>query len=290
MNMRLFNTKDVACREPQPLPRRQGDSPRLCARLRCSSSGVQGLEAGGRRPVSTSSMLLSQGSRGLEQYQVEQGNEVTRSTVLVACDLVVAVAIAIQGREHDAEGASPLAEEDEQVMPQRLLGEEEASVHASQVHILQEQRAQRQGVSLQRSIGAVGEMDPAISQISPSPAHRHITMRFCGFFVVLCLTISTVWGLTCYECVVSTEPCSTVSTCETVPLIPLDRCFSLIARDRLAIGHTGQIPGLTAKGCISSSLCISPITCCEGDLCNNAKYIGPSFFLMVLSSAALYFL
>ena len=47
---------------------------------------------------------------------------------MVACDLVVAVAIAIQGREHDAEGAGPLAEEDEQVVPQRLLREEEASV------------------------------------------------------------------------------------------------------------------------------------------------------------------
>ncbi|KAG7267513.1 hypothetical protein CRUP_003412 [Coryphaenoides rupestris] len=60
---RLFSTSDVACRDPQPLPRRHGDRPRLCARLRCSSSGVQGLEAGGRSPVSSSSMLLSQGSR-----------------------------------------------------------------------------------------------------------------------------------------------------------------------------------------------------------------------------------
>lgn len=48
--------------------------------------------------------------------------------VLVARDLMVAVAIAVQRREHDAERTSPLAEEDEQVVPQRLLGEQEASV------------------------------------------------------------------------------------------------------------------------------------------------------------------
>lgn len=61
MNMRLLSTSDVACREPHPLPFRLGDM--LWPWPRVSSSGVQGLEAGGMSPVSSSSMLLSQGSR-----------------------------------------------------------------------------------------------------------------------------------------------------------------------------------------------------------------------------------
>ena len=39
-----------------------------------------------------------------------------QGAVLVSRDLMIPVAVAIQGREHDAEGAGPLAEEDEQVM------------------------------------------------------------------------------------------------------------------------------------------------------------------------------
>lgn len=41
---------------------------------------------------------------------------------------MVAVAVAIEGGEHDAEWSGPLAEEDEEVMPQRLLREEKAPV------------------------------------------------------------------------------------------------------------------------------------------------------------------
>lgn len=41
---------------------------------------------------------------------------------------MVAVTVAIEGREHDAEGPGPLAEEDEEVVSQRLLGEEETPV------------------------------------------------------------------------------------------------------------------------------------------------------------------
>lgn len=51
-----------------------------------------------------------------------------QSTVLVASDLVVAVAVAIEGSEHDAEGPGPLAEEDEEMVPQGLLREEESPV------------------------------------------------------------------------------------------------------------------------------------------------------------------
>lgn len=51
-----------------------------------------------------------------------------QSTVLVASDLVVAVAVAIERSEHDAEGPGPLAEEDEEMVPERLLREEEPPV------------------------------------------------------------------------------------------------------------------------------------------------------------------
>lgn len=51
-----------------------------------------------------------------------------QGAVLVPGDLVVPVTVAVQGREHDAEGAGPLTEEDEEMMPQRLLGEQEAPV------------------------------------------------------------------------------------------------------------------------------------------------------------------
>lgn len=41
---------------------------------------------------------------------------------------MVAVAVAIKGCEHDAEGPGPLAEEDEEMVPQRLLREEKPPV------------------------------------------------------------------------------------------------------------------------------------------------------------------
>lgn len=41
---------------------------------------------------------------------------------------MVAVAVALQWGEHDAEWTSPLAEENEEVMTQTLLREEEASL------------------------------------------------------------------------------------------------------------------------------------------------------------------
>lgn len=50
------------------------------------------------------------------------------SAVLVASDLVVAVTVTIERSEHDTEGSRPLAEEDEEMVSQRLLGEKEAPV------------------------------------------------------------------------------------------------------------------------------------------------------------------
>lgn len=50
------------------------------------------------------------------------------STVLVASDLMVAVTVTVEGSKHDTEGSGPLAEEDEEMMSQRLLREEKAPV------------------------------------------------------------------------------------------------------------------------------------------------------------------
>lgn len=41
---------------------------------------------------------------------------------------MVAVAVTIEGSEHDTEGSSPLAEENEEMVSQRLLREEKAPV------------------------------------------------------------------------------------------------------------------------------------------------------------------
>lgn len=47
---------------------------------------------------------------------------------MVASDLVVAVTVTIKGSEHDTEGSSPLAEEDEEMVSKRLLREKKAPV------------------------------------------------------------------------------------------------------------------------------------------------------------------
>ena len=51
-----------------------------------------------------------------------------QSTVLMSVDLHVAVAVAVQGREHDAEGPRPVAEQHEQAVSQGLLGEDGAAL------------------------------------------------------------------------------------------------------------------------------------------------------------------
>lgn len=47
---------------------------------------------------------------------------------MISCDLVIPVTVAVQGGEHDTERASPLTEEDEEVMSQALLWKQEAPV------------------------------------------------------------------------------------------------------------------------------------------------------------------
>lgn len=49
-------------------------------------------------------------------------------TILVSCNLMVSVTVSIQRGEHNAEGSCPLAEQDEKMVPQALLGEEKPSV------------------------------------------------------------------------------------------------------------------------------------------------------------------
>ena len=56
------------------------------------------------------------------------GTTYLECTVLIASDLMVAVTVTVKGGEHNTEGSSPLAEENEEMMPQRLLREEEAPV------------------------------------------------------------------------------------------------------------------------------------------------------------------
>ncbi|CAL8250925.1 unnamed protein product [Boreogadus saida] len=104
-------------------------------------------------------------------------------------------------------------------------------------------------------------------------------MGFVCVFFVLSLTISTVGGLSCYSC--AAKPLSSKDCLEKVDCASnMDHCYSQ------------KSDGYATKGCLSSALCLTGATqgCCSSDLCNNAKNIGSSFILLLLSTAALYFL
>ncbi|XP_030213528.1 ly6/PLAUR domain-containing protein 6-like [Gadus morhua] len=105
-------------------------------------------------------------------------------------------------------------------------------------------------------------------------------MGYVCILFVLSLTISTAGGIKCYSCVLTEDPLSCLKT-EECP--SMDRCYSLDLT-----GHGG---GLT-KGCLPSVACaLGPVgACCEGDLCNLGNATGSSFILLLLSTAALYFL
>uniref|UniRef100_A0A3Q1G6T4 UPAR/Ly6 domain-containing protein n=1 Tax=Acanthochromis polyacanthus TaxID=80966 RepID=A0A3Q1G6T4_9TELE len=85
---------------------------------------------------------------------------------------------------------------------------------------------------------------------------------------------STAYGLRCYNCVTN-DP----STCTDIVTCPagFDRCASLTAA------------GVTTKTCMPTDLCISPMKCCQGNLCNGAIPTGPSVLLLLLSSAIITF-
>ncbi|XP_014834834.1 PREDICTED: CD59 glycoprotein-like isoform X1 [Poecilia mexicana] len=82
--------------------------------------------------------------------------------------------------------------------------------------------------------------------------------------LVLFVTFSVASGLRCYTCVTSDpNACTNVETC----LDGFDRCSSL------------QIAGLIVKSCMPKAECISPIQCCDRDLCNGALLSGKGAIL-----------
>ncbi|XP_047449116.1 lymphocyte antigen 6G-like [Mugil cephalus] len=96
-----------------------------------------------------------------------------------------------------------------------------------------------------------------------------VTMKLYGA-LILFLTVSTAWGLRCYECAgSSSSSCTDVLTCPD----GFDKCMSVEAL------------GLVTKSCGRSDLCISPIKCCGTDLCNSAIPTGPSVIMLLVSSA-----
>uniref|UniRef100_A0A3Q2Q1G9 UPAR/Ly6 domain-containing protein n=1 Tax=Fundulus heteroclitus TaxID=8078 RepID=A0A3Q2Q1G9_FUNHE len=95
-------------------------------------------------------------------------------------------------------------------------------------------------------------------------------MKLYGALIFL-LTVSAACGLRCYSCTVADpKSCTDTETC----IAFLDRCYSLKPE-----------VNVVSKGCMASQLCIAPITCCEGDLCNGAVPTGPGVILLLLSSA-----
>ncbi|XP_029019218.1 lymphocyte antigen 6G-like [Betta splendens] len=95
-------------------------------------------------------------------------------------------------------------------------------------------------------------------------------MQLRGVLTVLVMSLCTAHGLKCYQCV-NTDPksCTNIITCSA----GVDRCSSV------------SLNGFLTKTCMNSNLCVGPISCCEGDLCNGAIPTGPSAVLLLVSSA-----
>ncbi|XP_037338899.2 ly-6/neurotoxin-like protein 1 [Pungitius pungitius] len=91
-------------------------------------------------------------------------------------------------------------------------------------------------------------------------------MHFYGA-LILFVTLSAACGLTCYQC--EGKDCSDEATCP----FGLDRCAST------------EVYSVVTKSCMSSSLCVAPITCCSTDLCNGATSAASSILLLMASSA-----
>nr|XP_040052147.1 ly-6/neurotoxin-like protein 1 isoform X2 [Gasterosteus aculeatus aculeatus] len=91
-------------------------------------------------------------------------------------------------------------------------------------------------------------------------------MHFYGA-LILFVTVSAACGLTCHSC--DGKGCTNNVTCPS----NMDRCSSI------------EVNGLVAKSCMSSALCVAPITCCSTDLCNGATPAASSILLLMASSA-----
>ncbi|MED6250250.1 hypothetical protein ATANTOWER_027738 [Ataeniobius toweri] len=89
--------------------------------------------------------------------------------------------------------------------------------------------------------------------------------------LVLFLTFSAACGLRCYKCsAADPKSCTDTEACSVL----FNQCYSL----KLAVN-------VVNKGCLASLLCIPPMTCCEGDLCNGAIPTSPGVIVLLLSSA-----
>uniref|UniRef100_A0A3Q3X4W0 UPAR/Ly6 domain-containing protein n=1 Tax=Mola mola TaxID=94237 RepID=A0A3Q3X4W0_MOLML len=79
------------------------------------------------------------------------------------------------------------------------------------------------------------------------------------------------YGLRCYSCTYSSElkSCNNIVNCGFL--------FNWCA--------TMKISGVTTKSCQIKALCVGPMKCCKGDLCNSAVPTGSSLLLLLVSSA-----
>ncbi|XP_029019495.1 lymphocyte antigen 6G-like [Betta splendens] len=86
-------------------------------------------------------------------------------------------------------------------------------------------------------------------------------MQLRGVLMILFMSLCTAHGLSCYSCA-TTDPksCTDTITC----IFGFDRCSSV------------SVLGVLTKTCMISSACVSPISCCEGDLCNGAIPTDPT--------------
>ncbi|XP_034026558.1 lymphocyte antigen 6G-like [Thalassophryne amazonica] len=93
-------------------------------------------------------------------------------------------------------------------------------------------------------------------------------MKLGGSLIVLFMTLSAAQGLRCFSCIMSKpQSCTDTISCPAL----LNRCFTLKVEG----------DGLVNKGCQNSVLCVGPMSCCEGDLCNAATHTGPSVILLL---------
>ncbi|XP_035999819.1 prostate stem cell antigen-like [Fundulus heteroclitus] len=97
-------------------------------------------------------------------------------------------------------------------------------------------------------------------------------MKLYGPLIFL-LTVSAAYGLKCYQCInAKPESCKSIESCTN----GTNQCYSI------------KVPvlGTVTKGCKPSAIpCISPTTCCEGNLCNGATPTAPGVYLLLMSSA-----